>query len=62
LIHKKNAFLFDSNGIFLGKTQSIIDQNVQVEASCSILINGEALILGGIGPYKRQVIIHTLFA
>ena len=62
LVHKKNAFVFDNSGIFLDKTQSIIDQNVQVDTSCSVLINGEALIFGGIDTYKTQVIIHTLFA
>ena len=39
-----------------------MDQNVQVDTSCSILINGEALIFGGIDTYKRQVIIDALFA
>ena len=62
LVHKKNAFLFDSNGTFLDKTQSIIDENVQVDSSCTILINGQAIIFGGIATSKRQVKIHNLFA
>ena len=60
LVHKNKAFLFDSSGIFLDKLS--IDQNVQVDSSCTILINGEAIIFGGIDTYKRQVIIDTLFA
>ena len=59
LVHKNNTFLFDSSGIFLDETQSIIDHNVQVDTSCTILINGEALIFGGIDAFKRQVIIHA---
>ena len=52
---KKQTYLFDGNGLFLGNTESIVDANVQIHGSCSTLLNGHAMIFGG-GNDTRQVV------
>ena len=52
--YKKESFLFDDEGSFLGYTESIVDENIQINGSCSTLLNGNTMILGG-GTDNRQV-------
>ena len=67
--HNLIAYLFDNNGNFIGKDDSIIGNNTQVYASCTALVDGEALILGGSGNSTQvghlierfEVLFHNCF-
>ena len=52
--YKKESFLFDDEGSFLGYTESIVDEDIRINGSCSTLLNGNTMILGG-GTDNRQV-------
>ena len=52
--YKKESSLFDGEGSFRGYTESIVDDNLRINSSCSTLLYGNTLIFGG-GTDNRQV-------
>ena len=54
-VHEKTALVFNADGGFI-KENPTIDEQVEVYASCSTMLNGEAIIFGGWDSnIKRQV-------
>jgi len=43
-----NSFLFTHDGLLVGIANSITDENIKVFRSCSTILEGEAVIFGGI--------------
>ena len=56
-LHQRQAFRFNNDGLFIGKTDSMIDVDVFVYNSCSTIIHGETVIFGG--QDSRQVTIDN---
>ena len=63
-LNRKKSFLLNDDGLFLGNTDTIKDDNVRVYESCSTMLHGEAIIIGGHThdgqqEYEKQVIVRV---
>ena len=53
-IHRENPLVFNADGRLI-EENAVIDEQAYAFGSCSTMLNGEAIILGGEWPYYRQV-------
>ena len=54
-IQGNQTLLFTEEGSVIGKTSSILDDNIDFIDSCSIMLNGQTIIFGG-SKYEKQVL------
>ena len=55
-IHEKTPLVFNADGRLIEKS-AVLDEQAEVRGSCSTMLNGEAIIFGGLDytNIKRQV-------
>ena len=53
-VHRETPLVFNADGILI-EENAVIDGQVDVYASCSTMLNGEAIIFGGYSNFDRQV-------
>ena len=53
-VYEKRRRVFNADGRLIEKN-AINDEHVKIDGTCSTMMNGESIIIGGYGKFKRQV-------
>ena len=54
-VHQKSLLVFNADGRLI-EENAVIDKQAETDRSCSTMLNGEAIIFGGVtSNYYRQV-------